>query len=83
MCSLTVSRLLRLTLLLWATAFAGCSTLQPAPIVLPHPQPPAVLMQSESSEDYSQRVQLWLQKVRAALEELYPSSTASSPSTGR
>ena len=64
----------RLVLLLLSASLSACAVppRPPAAVVLPPVvQPlPKELMQSESSEDYSLKVQSWLRRVADALESL-------------
>lgn len=63
----------RLVPLVLSASLIACAALPQPPVVVLPPAPPPLakeLMQPESSEDYSQRVQNWLRKVADALESL-------------
>lgn len=63
----------QLALLVLSASLSACAALpRPQAVVLPPVAQPlaAELMKPEPSEDYSQRVQSWLQRVADALERL-------------
>lgn len=66
------SRARRLALTLLAASLSACASLPPSPPVVmlprPHPAPPAELMEPVNTEDFSSRVENWLQRAADWLE---------------